>query len=213
MGEGLLPVVQICTTRLAAHTGRLPVSDCHTKHPPSRHHQARARRSAAWGMRSAWEAWSGGGDGMSGCNGPPGVIGDGQEVSCPTPYRAGTSYWRTRRQPPSSPCLAQSYCCRRKPCSCILPSKVCPSRSPVVRSLGRLGRGRKVLFVLVVLLVVLEVRIIEEPNRPDVTGADPPLPELVSSRTHRIAPGINRLTGRQQGEMPIPWLPIIREGG
>jgi hypothetical protein len=68
--------------------------------------------------------------------------------------------------------------------------------APSSRSLGRRGSGRRILFVLlVVLLCVLAIVLIEEPNRPNVTGADPSLPYLVPSRTHGIAPRINRLTG------------------
>jgi len=66
--------------------------------------------------------------------------------------------------------------------------------------------------VLVVLLVMSAVVLIEEPNRPDVTGADPPLPQLVRSGTDGIVPGINRLASRQQGKMPIPRRAVIGEG-
>ena len=72
-------------------------------------------------------------------------------------------------------------------------------------SLGRLGHGRRVV-------VVLAVNPIEESNRPDVAGADPALPYLVRPRAHGIVPRINRLTGREQGEMPVPWLTVIGEG-
>jgi hypothetical protein len=66
------------------------------------------------------------------------------------------------------------------------------------------------VVVLVVLLFVVVVPMAER-NRPDVTGADPSPPELVRSGTYGIVPRINRLTGRQQGEMSIPRPAIIRE--
>jgi len=58
-----------------------------------------------------------------------------------------------------------------------------------------------------------EVVIIEEPNRPDVAAADPALPQLIRSGAHGIIPGINRLTGREQREMPVARPTVIREEG
>ena len=56
-------------------------------------------------------------------------------------------------------------------------------------------------------------------NRSDVTDArshssdiNPALPQLIPPGTYGIVPGINRLAGRQQGDMPVPWLAVIREG-
>ena len=105
----------------------------------------------------------------------------------PPPAALASNDRRTRPQPPRPSCLAQSGSCRR-------------------RSLGCLGRSRRVLVVLA------DVRMIEESNRPDVAGADPALPYLVRPRAHGIVPRINRLTGREQGEMPVPWLTVIGEG-
>jgi hypothetical protein len=70
---------------------------------------------------------------------------------------------------------------------------------------GHLDRRRRVLLVL-------EVRIIEEPNRPDVTGADPSLPQLARSGTDGLTPRINRRTGREQREMPMPRTAVIDAG-
>src|SRR2546425_6113976 len=53
---------------------------------------------------------------------------------------------------------------------------------------------------------------IEEPNRPDVAGADPSLPQLIRSGAHGIIPCINRLTGRQEGKMPVARRAVIGEG-
>src|SRR6202023_1317182 len=66
-------------------------------------------------------------------------------------------------------------------------------------------------FELVVLLVVPAVVPIAEPNRSDIAGSDPSLPYLVLAGAHGIASCINRLTGRQQGEMPIARPTVIRE--
>src|SRR5262249_39068861 len=85
--------------------------------------------------------------------------------------------------------------------------------APSSRSLGRLGCGVRIGLVVVVLLPVLAVIPLAELNRPDVTGADPALPYLAPAGTHGIIPRINRLTGRQQGEMPVARPAVIREGG
>ena len=53
---------------------------------------------------------------------------------------------------------------------------------------------------------------IEEPNGPDVAGTDPALPQLVRERTGRCVARINRLTGRQQGEMPVARRAVVGEG-
>jgi len=53
---------------------------------------------------------------------------------------------------------------------------------------------------------------IEESNRPDVAGADPAVPQLVRERTGRRVARINRLTGRQQGEMPVARRAVVGEG-
>ena len=45
-----------------------------------------------------------------------------------------------------------------------------------------------------------------------VAGADPALPQLIRSETDGIVARINGLTGRQQGEMPVAWPAVIREG-
>src|SRR5437773_740736 len=64
-------------------------------------------------------------------------------------------------------------------------------------------------------IVVVRVKF----NRPDVTDTrphssdiHPALPQLIPPRTHGIVPGINRLTGRQQGEMPISRRAVIGKG-
>jgi hypothetical protein len=60
------------------------------------------------------------------------AIGDGQEWVVPPPAALAVSYRLTRDQPPSQRCLAQSGCGGRR----------------------SLGRGRKVLVVVIVLLVM-----------------------------------------------------------
>ena len=74
-------------------------------------------------------------------------------------------------------------------------------------ALGRLVCGRQVLVVVRVLLVLVAVVLAWELNRADVTATrphpwdiHPAVPQLVSEGTDRIVPGINGLTGRQQGE-------------
>ena len=56
-------------------------------------------------------------------------------------------------------------------------------------------------------------------NRSDVTDArshssdiNPALPQLIPPGTLGIVPGINRLTGRQQGEMSVARAAVIGEG-
>src|SRR5438046_10766629 len=56
-------------------------------------------------------------------------------------------------------------------------------------------------------------------NRSDVTDArshssdiNPALPQLIPPGTHGIVPGINRLAGRQQGEMSVARSVVIGEG-
>jgi hypothetical protein len=58
-----------------------------------------------------------------------------------------------------------------------------------------------------------------ELNRPNITVAGPhvwdihpALPELIAPGTHGIVPGINGLTGRQQGDMPVTRLAVIGQG-
>ena len=80
------------------------------------------------------------------------------------------------------------------------------------RSLGRRGRGRKVLVVVIILLVVLAVVPVAELNRPNVAGTEAAPPQLVRAGTDGIVPGINRLTGLQQREMPVARPAVIREG-
>lgn len=76
------------------------------------------------------------------------------------------------------------------------------TNDPSYWSLGPLSSNRRVLIVLAVIPI-------EEPNRPDVTGAYPPLPNLVLAGTHGIASGINCLTGWQPREISIPRRAII----
>src|SRR6266508_5823610 len=90
-------------------------------------------------------------------------------------------------------------------------------RRPPLRSPGRLGRRRRVGVVLVILLrVVPAVVLIEEPNRPDVAGADPGPPALIRSGARGIIPRINRLTGRQQdlwAKVVSVWSRTVLAGG
>jgi len=71
--------------------------------------------------------------------------------------------------------------------------------------------------VLVILLrVVPAVVLIEEPNRPDVAGADPGPPALIRSGARGIIPRINRLTGRQQdlwAKVVSVWSRTVLAGG
>jgi hypothetical protein len=85
---------------------------------------------------------------------------------------------------------------------------------PSSRSLERLCSGRKVPVVVIILLVGRA-----KFNCPDVTAARsyswdiyPALPQLISPGTDRIVPRINRLAGREEGEMPLARRAIIGKG-
>jgi hypothetical protein len=65
--------------------------------------------------------------------------------------------------------------------------------------------------VLVVVFLSLAVSPIEEPNRPDVARANPPLVQLVRSEAHVTISCINRLAGRYQREMAVPRLTVVRK--
>jgi len=82
-----------------------------------------------------------------------------------------------------------------------------------------LGHGRAVLVGRVVFVVVRTVVLAVELNRPDVTAARayfwdiyPALPYLIPSGTHGIIPRINRLAGREEGEMPLARCALIGKG-
>ena len=64
--------------------------------------------------------------------------------------------------------------------------------------------------MVIIFLIMRAVVLAWELNRADVTATrphpsdiHPAVPQLVSEGTEGIAPGINGLTGRQQGEMAV----------
>ena len=65
---------------------------------------------------------------------------------------------------------------------------------------------------MVLLLVVLAVVPGAELNRPDIAGPETEAPQLVRSGTHGLAPGINRLAGLEEREMPVARPAVIPEG-
>jgi hypothetical protein len=81
------------------------------------------------------------------------------------------------------------------------------------RSLGRLGRSRKVLVVVLIFLVVLAVVPVAELNRPDIAGTEAEPPQLVRSGAYGLVPSIDRLPGLEERDMPIPRPTVIPVGG
>jgi hypothetical protein len=76
-----------------------------------------------------------------------------------------------------------------------------------------------IVVVVIISLIMRAVVLAGELNRADVTATrpypsdiDPALPELIPPRTGRIVARINRLTGRQQGEIAMPRRAIIGKG-
>ena len=91
-------------------------------------------------------------------------------------------------------------------------------------SLGRLSGGDGacvvvlfvllvvVLFVLLVVVLLVAVIPLAERNRPHVAGADAAPPQLVRAGTDGIISRLNRLARREQREMPVARLAVLREG-
>ena len=58
---------------------------------------------------------------------------------------------------------------------------------------------------------MLAVVRIEEPNRSDVTGTYPPLPQLVGGGASCVIPSIDGGAAREQGKIPVPRRTIVGE--
>ena len=131
-------------------------------------------------------------------------MGDRQEVRCPTTCRASAS--ESAHKEPATQCSVSGARWVLPPLTG-LPDSL---RVPPVRC-GAL-ESQSVRFLPRGLATGMEF------NRPHVTDAGPhasdihpALPALIPPGTYDIIPGINGLTGREQGEMPMARGPIVPE--
>src|SRR4029450_10613776 len=85
-------------------------------------------------------------------------------------------------------------------------SEVSLLRTAACWSLRGLGPRRRVAFVLAVVPV-------SKLNCPNIAGPEAEPPQLVRSGAHGMVPGINRLTGLEERDMPVARPTVIPEGG